>query len=75
MDAETEQGEENEENQDDEELVVTASKWCDCGVCCREFMHSEDILEPPGVMQVQDFMVTELQILNSQRLDLIESLR
>ncbi|XP_076436919.1 coiled-coil domain-containing protein 180-like isoform X2 [Babylonia areolata] len=40
----------------------------------REFMHSEEILKPAGVVQVQEFMVTELEILNSQRLDLIESL-
>ncbi|KAL8612779.1 hypothetical protein ACOMHN_033449 [Nucella lapillus] len=40
----------------------------------REFMHSEEILKPPGVMGVEEFMVTELEILNSRRLDLIDSL-
>ncbi|KAK7094377.1 coiled-coil domain-containing protein 180-like isoform X2 [Littorina saxatilis] len=40
----------------------------------KEFMQSQEILKPPGVIQVQEFMVTELEILNSQRLDLIESL-
>lgn len=40
----------------------------------REFMHSEEIMKPPGVEQVLDCMVTELAVLNQQRLDLVQSL-
>nr|KAG5705808.1 hypothetical protein BaRGS_027467 [Batillaria attramentaria] len=40
----------------------------------RDFMRSEDIIKPPGIEQVTDFMLTELTILNQQRLDLVQSL-
>ncbi|XP_025113780.1 coiled-coil domain-containing protein 180-like isoform X2 [Pomacea canaliculata] len=41
----------------------------------RDFMQSEDIVKPPGVENVRKFMITELEILNSQRLEFISSLR
>lgn len=44
-------------------------------VIFRDFMQSEDIVKPPGVENVRKFMITELEILNSQRLEFISSLR
>ncbi|XP_041370743.1 coiled-coil domain-containing protein 180-like [Gigantopelta aegis] len=41
----------------------------------REFMKSDDVENPPGVQQVLQFMNAEQQMLNSKRVDLVESLR
>lgn len=40
----------------------------------KEFMNSEDVVNPSKVRSVQDFMLSELKILNEKRLEFIKSL-